>query len=283
MAIGISGGLALAKRASLIANWLTNRKRGNFSDTAYGKRLRERMEHGKYSPEAETRIVGGVAKSAGNIAQKAGASYRGRLASRGMEGSIAGQRGLSEIETRPIEAVTRTRERIATEDEMAKESAKDEFAAAKMSYRERLDELNRRNNTNLVGGLVDAGAGYLVSKSKQAAFEGFDQDDPASVRAWAKTQPDPMAAMGQAAQMNYRNALANRSSRTGRVDKTDYTPSMSEITSASDADLWDWVNSSKNQDERLHRLNIIHTTTGRILQPGTLLGAGTISNEGVAR
>jgi hypothetical protein len=170
--MSVLAGVAIAKGASSIAKWLINRSgQKKFGDTAYAKRLQDRIKHGKYSPEAESRIVGDVSRTAGNIAQRAGAEYRGRLESRGMGRSIAGERGAAEIATKPIEAVTRTRERIATEDEMASEAARDEYAFAKTSYRERLDELKRRNNVELVGGLVDAGAGYATGKMQQSELE----------------------------------------------------------------------------------------------------------------
>lgn len=165
--MGYMAAMAAAKGVSSGLNWLMNRRTDKFDDTAYGKRLKARMETGMYTPTAMSRIVGGVSKTTGNAAQTARASYKGRLINRGMEGSIAGQGEMNRIEADRIDKLADVSERLETQNEMSKERYADEYAQAKTNYAEKIKEWNRQNNANLVSGVVDAAGTYVQGKMQK--------------------------------------------------------------------------------------------------------------------
>jgi len=162
--MGYAAILAAAQGVGAGMNWLMNRRMDKFDDTAYGQRLRSLMKTGMYTPNAMSRIVGGVSKATGNAAQTARADYKGRLINRGMERSIAGQAGMNQIEAERMGKLADVTERLEMENELSKQRAADQYAEAKTSYSEGVKEWNRQNNANLVSGVVDAAGTYVQGK-----------------------------------------------------------------------------------------------------------------------
>ncbi|MCP4493214.1 MAG: hypothetical protein GY820_38820 [Gammaproteobacteria bacterium] len=169
MAVGL-GTMALVKGGGEVAKWAWN-KWGNqpksFEDTSYGQRLQEIANRGKYTPGMKSNIVGGVSRAAGGIASQARTQLRGNMIHRGMEGSIAGERGAGDINTAYMDRVSDTARAVEFANEQSKVDAKNEYARAKGGYQDRIDQFNQANNASLVGGLVDTGVGYVGGKIQQ--------------------------------------------------------------------------------------------------------------------
>ena len=189
-------GTALVKGGTALAKYLWGRmNQPEFGETSYAKRLKERMNIGKYGPAQRREIIGDVAKTAGNIAQGAKAGYRGRLASQGMLGSVAGMGKQAEIDAQAITPVSDTARKINVANVESKEQAKDEYAMAETSWAERVRQQKGENRQQLVGGVVDAAAGYVTGKLGEKSATGVDFSDPAKMFEYAMGQPDPAKAI----------------------------------------------------------------------------------------
>jgi len=221
--------LALLKGGAAIGGFLANRFGPNrrFEDTAYGKRLKLLSNQGAFSPQARSNIVGGVAREAGGVAQREKAAFRGGLIQRGMEGSIAGQRGLADIGTKAIDTVSRARKDIETRNELSKERARNEFAQGKTSFQERLRQRNEAATGQLVSGLFGAGIGLVQGKmAEKAAAQEFGLKEGEFKRRKAGTLID---------------FLKMRDLR-----KKDQVP---DINTASDQDIENYLASAKSDDD----------------------------------
>jgi hypothetical protein len=163
-------GMAILKGASSVGKYLINsfNKPKSFDETAYGKRLKMLSQTGDYNNKARSNIIGGVARTSGNIAQGAKADYTGRMIAGGMEGSVATQRGMNDIATNQMNIVSDTAKDIETKNELSKQKYANQYAEAKTGYSERIDEYNRNNTAGLISGVVDAATGYATGKLQEA-------------------------------------------------------------------------------------------------------------------
>jgi len=167
------GTMAALKIGGSAAKWGWNQfnKPKKFEDTDYGKRLKELQKRGAYTTAIRSKILGNVSRTAGSQASQAKTAYRGRLINQGMEGSIAGVRGEADIGTRYTDKVVDTGREIDFRNEQSKIAAKDEYAQASSAANSERRNYNRANNAALVGGIVDAGVGYVGGKMQQKMMQ----------------------------------------------------------------------------------------------------------------
>jgi len=91
-------------------------KQESFADTEYGRKLKKLSERGiDISP-----IISNIGKETGNIAQQEKTALKGRLISQNMGGSIAGQRAISEIDTKRMAMLAKTLENLKAKNEQLK-------------------------------------------------------------------------------------------------------------------------------------------------------------------
>jgi hypothetical protein len=209
---------ALVQGGSAIGKYLFGRfgrKRTAFKDTDYGRLLAQRAKTGIFTPGMRRKIIGNVGREAGNIAANVAAASRGRLISKGAEGSIAGARGLAEIQSKPVGAVSQARTEIDIRNDLSRIEAAEKLAAGQTDYKMALQERENRLKSELVGGLLGAGGNYLAGKASQKSFENIDFGDDASIQKWIAEQPDQAAAVNLLRNL----ASANQYSQGRGVDK----------------------------------------------------------------
>ena len=160
---------ALAQGVGTGINLLSNifNRPKPFGETAYGRRLKQLSEQGIYSPTAKSNILGGVGKETGNIASQAKAGYKGRLISQGMGGSIAGQRGLADIDVQRMGQMGKVAKDIETQNELSKAQYGLQYAQAATDYGQQLRDYDR----NTVMGLVQGATGALGTYEKGQQYE----------------------------------------------------------------------------------------------------------------
>jgi len=206
--------MALAKAGTALGKYAYNRyfnKQPGFEDTDYGKRLKQLSTEGMYNSRVRSNIIGNVAQQTANVAANTKADMTGRLINSGMEGSIAGQASLNQIDNARMGQIGAATQDIETKNELSKEQYKNEYAQAKQQYKDRIAAQKQANNKELVGGLLDAAGGYVGGKINQSMMKGFgkvDMNDPTSVQGWVAGQTDPAKAMELVkgmAQTNYYN------------------------------------------------------------------------------
>jgi len=122
------------------------------------RRLKEKMRFGKFSSEQEGQIVGGVAKTASNVAQETKSDVTGNLIAGGMGGSIAGVRAKADVDKTALSKVTDTREAVEFSEASAMSQAKDEYA----DYKEAEAERNRQATGQYMGSIADVGIGAIT-------------------------------------------------------------------------------------------------------------------------
>lgn len=180
-------GLALAAigavkaGASAWSKYKARKERPKFADSEYGQELARFKKEGMYSPTARRNIVGDVARKAGSIGQTAKASYAGRLTAQGLEGSIAGQRGMNEIDIARQKQVAETARDIETKNEMSKVEAGLTYAQELYKDKQIDAAMKAQNRDELIASLgdlatagVNAYFGDKNYKSKIDAFSNFD-------------------------------------------------------------------------------------------------------------
>jgi hypothetical protein len=128
--------------------------------TFSGRFLAERAKSGMYSPEVRSRIMSGVGRDLGALAQRARSDISGGLASTGMRNSIAGQRLLSQPARDMSGSLSDVASRLDIENEQSKQTAeyaynqlKDESRNARRGWRSQM------NQTAWGGALNTLGAG----------------------------------------------------------------------------------------------------------------------------
>lgn len=118
------GALALASGATALASYAKKRydiaNRKKFADSEYGQELSRYAKEGMYSPKARGLVTGSVARQTGATTEAAKSSYAGRLASQGLEGSVAGQRGMNEYDIARQREIADTRREIELKNEESK-------------------------------------------------------------------------------------------------------------------------------------------------------------------
>lgn len=178
--------MALTQGATSVGKYLWGRYKKpkhkyripDFLDTAYGKRLESVGKTGMYNPAMRSRILGGIGKETANVASQARTGLQGRLIASGMEGSIAGQRALSEPELQRMRQLGGARERIDIANEQSRAQAQDLLAQKITETQEMQRQLkaqqemesqayNRQLGADLISGVGGAVSGYFQGKHQQ--------------------------------------------------------------------------------------------------------------------
>lgn len=167
MPIGLAGALAIASGAKALGSYAYNRyknnKRKKFGDSQYGKELKRIGEEGTFSQKARNIVTGSVARKSAGQAQTGKASYAGRLAAQGLEGSVAGQRGLSEFDIAKQRDVAESARGIELANEQSKVQARLSYAEQKLQDERQREALERENAQQLISGLSDVAMQGITS------------------------------------------------------------------------------------------------------------------------
>ena len=175
--------LAAAKGVQTIGSYVYNRyknnKRQKFGDSSYGKELQSIGRNGRLSNQARNNIVGGVARNSANIAQTGKASYAGRLAHQGLEGSVAGQRGLNEFDLQRQRSVSEASRTVDLANEQSKVDARLSFAEQSLQDQRMREGLDKQNMNQLLSGLGETaqlGAqAYFGAKTLNQKLDALSQ------------------------------------------------------------------------------------------------------------
>jgi hypothetical protein len=218
--------MALIKGGESVGKWIYNKfnKPKSFDKTPYGERLKLLKTQGIYSPSMRTDMIGDVGRTTGNVAQGQRTNYLGRLENMGMGNSIAGQRGVNEIESNKMQQVANATNQIDRENELSKVKAADEYAQAKTNYQQMVSQGNQQNNAQLIQGLADAGGTYFKGKIANDKLELDNQYKMAMVDK----------------QKSYYDLLLQREQNKD----TNFTPI--DFGSYSEPDIMNWINQSAN-------------------------------------
>ena len=170
--------------ASLISKQIAKNKQKDptsFDNTAYGKRLKQLMTEGKYSDQQEANMMNKTGGTLGNQAQMATTDYTNRLLGNNMGGSIAGQRGLNEIQATRSQNLSDAVMRIKMEDENSKSQAASDYAKGKTERSDQIRAMQNQQQTDSFGDISQAigGIGGLVGQNAQMqnSFDLFKQKD----------------------------------------------------------------------------------------------------------
>jgi len=175
MGLGIALAAASGVKAlgSYAYNRYKNNKRPKFGDSAYGEELQRIGREGKFSGNARNDIVGRTARESANIGQTGKASFAGRLASQGLEGSVAGQRGLNEFDIQRQEDVSRAGQDVELQNEQSKVDANLSYGQQLLADEQGLSDRHQQNAGQLISGLGSAAAqgitGYFQGKAMTLA------------------------------------------------------------------------------------------------------------------
>ena len=164
LALALAGVSAATTLGSFAYNRYKNNKRKKFGDSAYGQELKRVGEEGSISQKARNIVVGGSNRASAGVAQTGKASYAGRLASQGLEGSVAGQRGMNEFDIQRQSDASRTSERVDLANEQSKVEAKLSYAEQKLQDERQREELQRANTNQLISGIGDIATSYIGNK-----------------------------------------------------------------------------------------------------------------------
>lgn len=191
--MGLGTALAIASGVKALGSYAYNRyknnKRKKFGDSQYGRELKRIGEEGTFSQKARNIVTGSVARKSAGQAQTGKASYAGRLAAQGLEGSVAGQRGLSEFDIAKQRDVAESAREVELANEQSKVQARLSYAEQKLQDERQREALERQNTEQLIGGLGDAvsagiTAGFdakrirdIAKMSPQAIQSAFDSGD----------------------------------------------------------------------------------------------------------
>lgn len=157
--MGLGTALAVASGVKALGSYAYNRyknnKRKKFGDSSLGKELKRIGEEGTFSKKARDVVTGSVARKSASQAQTGKASFAGRLASQGLEGSVAGQRGLSEFDIAQQRDVAESAREVELANEQSKVQARLSYAERKLQDERQREALERQNTEQLIGGLSD--------------------------------------------------------------------------------------------------------------------------------
>ena len=226
----ISGGISLAQGISANANQrriaAIQRRQGQemgsyydeqarqadiqsrgFGTSSYGKFLAEQSSQGIYSAREEQSYLSNVNRETGALAQEAQQTYAGHLATQGLEGSVAGARGLAQIESERMGVITDAQEQLQSSEKAAMLDAKGKFALGDTQREERYGQLEDRYKlagiqaryAGELGGAQSQGLGSQaliegIGDAAGAAGDiigaGFGADDVSSTLAALQAQID---------------------------------------------------------------------------------------------
>lgn len=150
--------------------------------TYTGQYLAERAREGIYSPEVRSRVMSGVGRDLGALAQRARSDISGGLANTGMRNSIAGQRLLSQPGRDMSRSMSDVSSRIDIENEMSKQEAglaynrlKDESRAARQGWRSQFNQAAWGGALNTVQAGIGGYQGYQQAQGLNQGIEAVQE------------------------------------------------------------------------------------------------------------
>lgn len=105
-------------------------KQKSFADTELGRKLKELSQKGIDTQP----IIGEISGNLANVSQQGKTALKGRLISQGMGGSIAGQRAISEIDTKRMDKLQKAIKDIQMKNEQLKTQYALQYAQAGTEY-----------------------------------------------------------------------------------------------------------------------------------------------------
>ena len=158
--------LALGSTAASGLGMLFN-KRKSFSDTAYGKKLRELSARGvDLAP-----VIGAIGKETGAAAQQAKTALKGRLISRSMGGSIAGQSSISGIDVKRMDQLQRSLKDLQFKNEQLKTQYGLQYTQATTAY----DTANQEQTQNALSDMFGVSGSLLYNQLDKGSGSQLDQ------------------------------------------------------------------------------------------------------------
>lgn len=150
-----------------------------YSSTEEGKYLEQVGREGIYSPREEAQLMSSVSRATAQGAQEARQQYQGLLASRGLQGSVAAQRGLNEVELARMGQIADIARDVRLSEEQTKEQAQRDYASRATQYdqarEERISNLDYQGRRALLAGItggvesgLQTGAAYFQGKAASA-------------------------------------------------------------------------------------------------------------------
>ena len=165
--VGIKAGGSLLK-------WAMNRRNRvpNYADTPEGQYLKRVGEQGLYGGQTRQDILSQAGAQTGNVAQERISAMRGMLTNRGFGNSISGLRLLDAPRSERQRKMGDISTDLSIRNEGTKADARYAYASRYNDYLERRRGESRDSNSDLVGGLTDAGmTGYALWQQEKEAEE----------------------------------------------------------------------------------------------------------------
>lgn len=159
---------AAVQAGTSLAQYLGRKRRPSFASTPYGRQLRKLSLMGLYPPETRRKLLSLRGGLLGQIGQRERQRIRGGLIRAGAEGSIAGVSALGELGRQRMRSLGEYSERLAIENELAKQRAKERYGQLELGYEERRRGEEGQARRSLISGLAGAGmAGYAGYQAKE--------------------------------------------------------------------------------------------------------------------
>lgn len=163
-------------------------KAEGFGQTEYGKYLQKMSEQGMYTPAEEQRMLSRVSREAGGIEQEARQRYMGQLAARGLEGSVAGARGMNELTSRRMQIVSGAQQEISQSELEAKRRAEEIFAQTHTQYQQSYQDVRDQYMLSAIearhGGAAAATAARAAGS--EALVRGIGSGVQTAATTWAQ-------------------------------------------------------------------------------------------------
>lgn len=188
---------AVQAAASAIG-YATRKKAPKFDNTGYGRELKRIKTQGMYSPQARQQMIGQVSSATGNAAQGETEQIRGNLIANGMNNSISGQRLLSAPGRERMRLVSGANERINIANETSKTQAAREYGMEKTQYSEGARQEENQAQSNLIGGLANAGASAYGAYRQEGQEMQFDEGIQMVTKLRNEGKPEEAKALLQA-------------------------------------------------------------------------------------
>lgn len=158
----IAGGVQLG--SSLYDYYQSSKNRTpRFENTALGQYYTRVSREGAISPSARRNLLGTFGAEAGTVAANRKANIRGRLASMGLENSIAGVSALDSPGAELQTQIGNESQRISLLNEQSKEDALRALAEGKTASREQRRFEGNTARTNLLGGISSAAGQFATA------------------------------------------------------------------------------------------------------------------------
>ena len=169
------GALALASGATALASYAKKRydiaNRKKFADSEYGQELSRYAKEGMYSPKARGLVTGSVARQTGATTEAAKSSYAGRLASQGLEGSVAGQRGMNEYDIARQREIADTRREIELKNEESKVKGRLTYAQKLLEDQRAEEQMKSEATQDLIKGLGSSVSAFIGEYNQNESYK----------------------------------------------------------------------------------------------------------------